>query len=74
VLFATVYDPGNRRGNVRLIIEGPFPDNATAVDVLSMLTKGGQFSVADTRVITTGSAQLFFDAVEEIRAMLKKKQ
>ena len=73
VLFATVYDPDNRRGNVRLIIEGPFSDNASAVAALKTLAKGGSYSVADTQVVTVSSAAFYRETIKKIRAILKKQ-
>lgn len=72
VLFAKVYDPDNRQGNVRLIIEGPFPDNTTAVAALQTLAKGGSYSVADTQVITVRSAKAYRDTINKVRAILKQ--
>lgn len=72
VLIGIFHDVGNRQGNVRLIIEGPFKKSSDAVEILKAMTKDGLFSISDTQVIPIRNAERFRTSLEEIRALLKK--
>jgi hypothetical protein len=72
MLVAVLYDPDGRANNVRLVIEGPFVDAASAIDILKKVARKGQFSAASTRVLSVSSAQQFYAAMQDIRSALKQ--
>ena len=72
VLVGSFHDVGNRQGNVRLIIEGPFKKSSGAAAVLIGMTRDGLYSLSETQVIPVRSAERFRASLDEIRALLEQ--
>jgi len=72
MLVAVLYDPDGRANNVRLVIEGPFVDASSAIEILKKVAQKGQFSRADTQVLGVRSAKEFYAAMQDIRSALKQ--
>lgn len=72
VLVVVMSDPDHHPDNVRLIIEGPFPNGPDAIRALRDIVEHASFSTAMTQVVQVSSAGKFYDEVGGIRISLLK--
>lgn len=74
VILACIHDPERRRGNIRVIVEGPFGSRQAAVAVLKTLLSPKRFSVADTQVLEVSRPGLFYRQIDRIREAARDAQ